>query len=514
MTLATEYAKRVKKPIIEVIITRFDGVIPGVDAEGDDYTVEIVSCDLTAGFDQQVSSCSLIIKSPTDEGDIITFQPMDRVLITQGWNTEDLPTFLGFVDTVEIENGIESVQKLECRDILKLAQNNYYVYEDRKVYYRWESEDGPGWIYENVPKDINWAILYTFDVEALVAVESWGSVEVSLTKNGVDVAHWLGVYDGPGAPVGGVQTPVLADNWWSLDKPPTPGRTYCKCFLYIDDINAPTPLDLVKLRVTYTPRAGLYPDDSNRQAEKIIEDFLVESGIPTTHQHLEVTNITIGNNNPAVFEYESAMDAINRICELIGYKVWASPAGIVVLKMARPVAAENAAYIYSAQISDYLEDGEFDITEPGNISAAQATVDDENLRNWVKIIGYNDDITSTVLGDSPYVPDPPQYRKVEIRSTLLDTKDMVQTIAERVYADLNRLDSRARVGIDGDPRVQIGQTIGITIDGVIQTNYFLFAYSSRYSTRGYFTDLDLVGAGEGEAIGNISPVALFTFEVT
>ncbi len=416
MGLAEEYAKRVKKPLLKLTVTRFTDT-PSVDAEGTDYYPEVIDIDNNHGYDQASATCSLVIKSPLDiNGDYVRFQPMDRVEVKQGWNktSTNRITFFGFIDTVEFSNP-PKLQRLECRDILKLAQDNYLIHSNRKVY----------------------------------------SQSPSTTE-----------FDDEGNPMGGQSA-------------------------------------------------------ENRTVQAIISTFLTDSGIPVSRQNLdfiaypESGSLVVGNHAEAVFVYESAMDSINRVCDLIGWRIWANPVGQVQCREVRPVASSTAALTYKSQEEIYDEDAGFVVVTSGNLATVESRMDDD-LRNWITVIGY-DGLTTTVAGESEYISSPPTYRRTEVRSYLLDTQAMVQAVAERIYSDINRLRYTARATIEGDPRLEIGQTIQLndsyaTISG---TNYFLNGYSSRMGAGEYLTDLTLVGGiGTGSnPIGNVSPVALFNYEV-
>ncbi len=407
----------VRVPITQATIFRFlDGVKPSVDADGIEYsTSNIVDCNLSFGYDQASSTCTLSITSPKDDnGNDVIFKPMDRVVVWQGWdNTENLKiTFYGFIDKVTLNNPTK-VQILECSDILKLAQNNYYLSVNRG-----------GKLYHS-----------------------------KVVRDQLDI---------DGNPMGGQSL-------------------------------------------------------ANRQLEKIIADFLVDSGIPATRHVFPVTNITIGENSPVIFEYESAMDAIQRLYDATGYKVWADPTGYVQLKDIRPIASNNFAFTFQSQVDIYTTSGYWEQERQGNIVSLESSVEDD-VRNWIEVQGYDPtasggNIYATVAGASDYVPTPPTYRKAEVRSDMLETQGQVSATAAKLYNELNRLKYTARATVEGESELRIGQTIKFIDDFVVSSGmcYFLYDYSTRHDDSGYIAELSCVGGtGEGSpASGNISPVASF-----
>lgn len=421
MGIAEEYVKRVKTPIIKVTVTKFfDGQLPGVEAIGENYYPEVISCDPAYGFDQGSTTLTLELKTPLDiDGNYVRFAPMSRVKVEQGWNVPSTYriTFFGFVDKVEYANPPKTV-RLECRDTLKLAQDNYYIHSTRKVY-------------------------------SAVPAES--------------------ELDDGGNPMGGQ---AIAD----------------------------------------------------RQVQNIITTFLTESGIPSGYLHLDFVEypasgaIIIGNNAVAVFVYESAMDACTRITDLIGYRLWADKAGHIQCREVRPIGTTTPSQTYRSQEETYDGAGVWTVDQVGNLLSINAGREDD-LRNWVTVYGY-DGISTTIAGASDYVPSPPTYRRTEIRSYLLDTPELLVTVASGIYNDLNRLRYTARATVEGDPRLEIGQTIRL-YDSHAMTDtidYFLYDYSSLFRAGVWTMELSLVGgvgAGtEGSpALANISPVAMFISRV-
>jgi hypothetical protein len=408
-------SKDVRKSLMEVTVYRFlDGQIPSATADGDEYPIpEVIGIDLSYGFDQITAGATITITSPRDDdGDYVKFRPMDRVVVREGWQEKsDMHvTFFGFVDEISYEKPFLT-QTMRCRDILKLAQNNYYIRSNRKYYSKVANNDGEG------------------------------------------------------------------------------GQS-----------------------------------DANRQVEKIIEDLLVESGIPTELQDLPVSNVTVANLDDTAFivEYESAMDAIQELCELVGYKVWADPSGVVHVAEVIPVASEKAIMSFQSQ-KDVYSNGVFSVTRKGNITAITASVSDD-LRNYVSVYhpSYRGSIEVAISGYSPYVPSPPTYRRTEIASYTLDTLDMVDTIAERVYTDLNRLRYSCRLETIGEPNLRIGQTVYVLDEDTTGDDgiyYFLYDYSTKHTSSSYTASLLLAGGAGGsaegsQAIGNMTPHAIITRPAT
>ncbi len=426
MSLVDEYEKRSKVPIIRVQITRFlSGETPSVLGRGTDYFPSVVSCSIGKGFDQGTATCSLVVETPKDvNGNDVKFRPMDRIFVRQGWNKALTfkTTFFGFIDTVDMSNP-PKVQRLECRDILKLAEDNQIVDSNKYVYHISTSEDYP------YPED-------HVDVLAGTAVA--------------------------GDPMGG-------------------------------------------------------QSEQARTVESIISTLLVDSGIPPSFLNLEFVQypasgtLIIGNNAIAVFLYETALEAATRIIDLLGYKLWADNSGIVRCREVRSLASTTVSQSYNSQYESYDEDSGFTVEIEGNLISLETQVDDD-LRNWIYVEGYGG-LNDTQYAPSEYISTPPTYRRAEIKSYLFDTQAMVNTVSARVLSDLNRLRRTARAAIEGDPRVDIGQTVSLqdSFSTAGTENYFLFDFNSSFESGKWDMDLSLVGGLAG--LGNIRPVAQFSSTV-
>lgn len=143
MSLADEYKRKIKKPLIKVKIRKTFGN-PSIDPITYlEYIPEITNCEIGKGFDQDVSDVVVTIIPPYDvNGDYVIFSPMDNVIIEQGWNKQSTmkTAFYGFIDSVNLTN-FPKQEVLNCSDVLKLAQNNFYTDDNKKSY------TSSGWVY-------------------------------------------------------------------------------------------------------------------------------------------------------------------------------------------------------------------------------------------------------------------------------------------------------------------------------------------------------------------------------
>lgn len=229
----------------------------------------------------------------------------------------------------------------------------------------------------------------------------------------------------------------------------------------------------------------------SKQAEEIVADLLGRSGI--WNHNLDTTNFTVGDVEPAKFKVTYAMDAIRAVADLIGWRCWATPDGTVVFKKVYPRGALNYRWHYTKDPTFGSESG---IIRVNHISS------DVDLRNWIEVWGWTNPTTgstieATAYADSPYVPDPPRYRKALVANEIIDTEDMADWIAARILSDLNQLVDRMEATIQGNPKLHIGDTVRITEDWTNMSagvNYFVYGLSSEMrADGGYQMTLDLRG---------------------
>jgi len=611
MSIESEYLQPSKTPIIECVITRFlEDQVPSVDGEGTDYNVEVVSCNISAGFNQGTATCTLQIKNPHDTaGNIVKFEPMDRVKIKQGWNVSSTLriTFFGFVDQSELVSPT-SQQILECRDMLKLAQDNYLIQSNRRVYSAVpddseldENGDPMGGqdpedrtaqaiiaellvdsgigthrhVFDFIEYPDEGAIIIGNNATAVFVYESaldaitricdligyriWadqmGCVhcrevdQVASDRPSIRYRSRSETYAGQGSWTGGVD--VDEDFEWGID-----GTDLTSGFLNKDPLwyTTVSGTSVAEIDTEYshagTRSARLYRDGTNDPEAWIYHtppsyDQVVNFRMRADGSARAVFTMGDGTSRVTFSFYEgqdiryyddSWKDTSHNYSPNSWYNIYIrnvdwdaktydlyrrqSTSNVSLIKKDIPMQtdsnyANQMCFKNEVGTSAFNVDSLAVTSVAGNLLKCDTTKDDD-VRNWITVIGYGD-LTSTVSGDSDYVPNPPQYRRAEIRSYLLDTQELITAVASRVYTDLNRLRYTANISIEGDQRLTLGTVVWIYDSFATETgmSYILWDYSSQFTAGAWTMDLSLTGGvGTGsEPVGNISPVALFTWRV-
>lgn len=287
----------------------------------------------------------------------------------------------------------------------------------------------------------------------------------------------------------------------------------------VDVVRGRTPMSqkLVCKDEMFLPAQNYYVDEktldpttpsSTRQCETVVGEFLTESGV--AEQDLATSNFTLADAEPATFVYKSAVDCINEICALIGWRCWADNNGIVHFRYIEPVPSSSAVWQYTAPYSGLtLAAGQGVCLQVGHDRGLA------DLRNYVKVQGWNSSgsFVSIASAVSAYIPNPPGYWKCAVVSELIDTQPMADAIAARILADLNRLREKLTIKIEGNPLLNVGQTVSVTEPwtGNDATNYFIWGIDSSQGSGSYEMELTLVGGTPTTQSSSASPLATFEY---
>jgi hypothetical protein len=497
MGFAEEYAKRIKTPTIDVTITTYpSGVRPSVDApwygSEYEYSPEVISCDINFGYDQTNTSCTLRI-SP----DII-FSPMDKIVVKQGWNGENLITFFGFVDTVTLSD-FPRIQTLECRDILKLAQNNYYVHSNRKGYHIVEFDDD-GETFGGQPEEDRFAdtIMGVFLEESGIPATRHNLEEINYYIDSTPIHLVIGNH-----------------KQWVVE--------YCSAMDAINDI-----CELTHYRMWSTPD-GMVQLGVDRPFATDVAAFNYYRGITGSGA---LINLSCSSSDESLRNWVD-VNGLRYPGEVstttLNSATWNGVKYTGDTTTPADLFTDISAYLTIVWVlrgSTWLWYDPLDL--PGN--TLDVIYYGETLKikvntvcdfSFASLDGYVQ-IAHTSQADSDYVPDPPAYRRVEVDSELIDIPEMAQWMADLVLADLNRISYTGRATIEGDPRLNIGMTLAFfdeyttIIGGSEGLRFFLYDYSSHQDASSYTMDLNLTGGvGIGApAAGNKNPIASYYYGIS
>lgn len=206
------------------------------------------------------------------------------------------------------------------------------------------------------------------------------------------------------------------------------------------------------------------------KAEAVVQWLLVMSGLQEGSEiQVDPTDFFIGDLTPATFYLTSVFDAIQQICELIGWYIYCDVGGVVHFKQKPRAASGYYAWNY---------------TDSKNIHSIHDITSNTDLRNYVEVHGASG-IKHVARQPSPYLGTT-TYRGVVIGNDFIDTPDIASFVANRVLADLNRLKKTIYMTVDGNPYLFPGSSVRVS-SRVATGAYLIEQISTTMSSAGGYT---------------------------
>lgn len=203
------------------------------------------------------------------------------------------------------------------------------------------------------------------------------------------------------------------------------------------------------------------------KAEAVVQWLLIMTGLNEGSEiQVDPTNFFIGDLTPATFYLTSVFDAIQQICELIGWYIYCDVSGVVHFKQ-KPRAA-SGYYVWN-------------YSDSKNIHSIHDITSNTDLRNYVEVHGYSG-IKHVARQPSPYLGTT-AYRGVVIGNDFIDTPEIASFVANRVLADLNRLKTTIQMTVDGNPYLFPGGSLRVS-SRVATGAYLIEQISTTMSAEG------------------------------
>lgn len=277
----------------------------------------------------------------------------------------------------------------------------------------------------------------------------------------------------------------------------------------------------------------------NVTSEAAITDLLDASGVPA--YNVNVPAWTIGTQelspNPeeeqfVTLSFETYGEAILKIGEPDRCRWFETPTGTIIVRNTQPIPSLTPWRTYHSMQLDGIDET---LPTGGNplgrsllrtVSVAHQL---REVKNKVIVQGvtYTQvnadgsespiDIEARVQADSPWVLNfngTQAYNDLLFPHELIDTVEKAQEVAGTLCNELNRLNDRITIVVDGDPEIELGRTIEIIDPDYSRVNgrYFVEAYSTVLNVSGQFTTtITALGGSEAGGTLNIAPFALFTW---
>jgi hypothetical protein len=269
---------------------------------------------------------------------------------------------------------------------------------------------------------------------------------------------------------------------------------------------------------------------SNITAQNAITDLLIAALVPNYVVNMPAW--TIGTVVVQTLTFQTYSEAINKISEVDGARWMEFPTGQIRVQPLDPVPSLTAWRKYfSMRLTGTAEAyptgvtsadgrprlrrmrGEQQIRDVKNRCFVRgAVVDQTNADGTVSPIDIEGDAQAT----SPWVlnPDGTQAYNDELFSNeLIDQASKAGSVAARIVAVKNRLNTRGTAVIDGDPELALGRTVYIGDPDYtgIEANFFVESYVTAWTQDDFVSTITLIGGENAGGAVNISPFALFTY---
>lgn len=202
----------------------------------------------------------------------------------------------------------------------------------------------------------------------------------------------------------------------------------------------------------------------NIAAEDLVGDLLEEAGI--TNYQGETSGFTFGVSSAVEFNVVSVLDAIGQLNHILFYVIYADFTGKVWWKRVPPEPSGTPVKTLDKFIS---------------LSYTYGTKD---LRNKVVVFGKTG-INAEASASSPYLP-ADFYQTAIVSSALIDQQSMADSAASYNLDKYNKLTEELKVEIEGDPSLQVRDTVHIT-DSRTGLDNDWFVYSVKHSFDEVFT---------------------------
>lgn len=249
---------------------------------------------------------------------------------------------------------------------------------------------------------------------------------------------------------------------------------------------------------------------------------------------IDITAWTIGSVVAQTLKFSTYGEAIMHIVEVGGGKWWEAPTGtIMVMEWDEIPSADAARAYFSMQLTGLTEaypsgsgisSGRPRLRNARRIEqvedvknrvyvrgAAVTTVDSDGVENTADIEVSASALSAWVL----HADGSPSYNDLLFSNELIDTEVKAVSEAARLVTLRNRLGVLGSAMIDGDPRLQLAETVQVEDPDYsgMSGNWFVESYTLVLTPAAFVSELELRGGDEIGSTVNIAPIPLFTYRV-
>jgi hypothetical protein len=235
----------------------------------------------------------------------------------------------------------------------------------------------------------------------------------------------------------------------------------------------------------------------------VIRNLLEAMGIPSWVAKIVSSSWTLGVAQDVVARKNAPFwQLISEIDKLAGYRTFTRSDGTIFRERVSGIAGGGAAWAFD---------------QGTNILRVRRHRTVDGIANRVTIEGLNYEgveVTAEANGTNPFVPNPPGYIGINLRSDLIETTPRAEIIAARELSDKNRRPEGVEVETFGNPLLQPQMTVCVNANDIGGNGYFMID-GVRHSIRAasFRTTFTTLG---GSLSGSVPPAnypALVAFDV-
>ena len=271
---------------------------------------------------------------------------------------------------------------------------------------------------------------------------------------------------------------------------------------------------------------------SSTTSAAAVASLLDELGI--TDYKINITAWTIATLLDQTLEFKTYGEAIMHIVEVDGGKWFEAPTGTVMVTAWDAIPSGTAARSYfSMQLTGLVEkypaDAGISSGRP-RLRRARKTEQVEDVKNRVFVRGAT---ITTVDGDGVETPSDIEisasapsewvlhadgsqsFNDLLFANELIETEAKATEVAVRLVTLHNRLGVLGSIVVDGDPRLNIAETVQVEdLDySGMSGNWFVEAYSLVLTPAAFVSEIELRGGADIGSTINIFPIPLFNTRI-
>jgi hypothetical protein len=254
---------------------------------------------------------------------------------------------------------------------------------------------------------------------------------------------------------------------------------------------------------------------TNVSAQAAVETILNDVGI--TDRSIDMVAWQIGVVQDAIIDVTTPGDAVQKIIDVDGHRMFELPSGGLVIRklLAAPAPSPFRTYTTTGTapwVNDISDDEDPDQVKKEVIVSGAALGSQDSEGN----AGQTQIESPPVFTDSnDLVEGPHELYSMNYQNDLIEDVAKATAVALRLLDKYHRIIERISMTVPLDPDIRLAMTIGIQDAAVTgrTVNWFVEGYTHTFADGQCETTLDLMGGDQSGTSGKVAPIADFVYKV-